>query len=342
MSREKCNIPSRDREGADPLGSAKDRSLTVAARVEVAARIGCVEVPRRHYLRIMSGCGGGRGTVHGLVVVLVSAGYIACAGCANNHKVIEPRPGPVAGLTAAEADARAEAVRRDPSAYLRRVADHCRALRQYTLLFTRYERRGLLQQMFGPERMRCWYRQQPFSVRMKWLDENLKYGESAYVAGQPDERVRFVTRWWVPPLLPPPGINKVDLQTPVLWGESKHPLTDFGLQRLMERTLKSLDDAGENVVVTYEGLLVLPQTGATVHHLHLAYSQALMRVPIQELYIDVATDLPAGTILKLASGRIDAAYFYEDLNPKVTLSDADFLLEVERARGRAPSPGARK
>ena len=108
--------------------------------------------------------------------------------------------------------------------------------------------------MFGPEHILCWFRRQPFSIRMKWQDEDLKYLESVYVAGQPGDKVRFVTRWWVPPLLPPPGINRVDLQTPVVWGESKRPLTDFGLERLMEQSVESLDAAGENVVVTYEGL----------------------------------------------------------------------------------------
>jgi hypothetical protein len=270
----------------------------------------------------------------------MSVGLVA--GCANNHRPSEPRPGPLKDLRPADADAKAEAVRRDPVGYIRKVAANCRSLQQYTLRFTRYERRGLLQHMHGPEHILCWFRREPFSVRMQWQDEDLKYLESAYVAGQQGDKVRFVTRWWVPPLLPPPGVNRVELQTPVIWGESKRPLTDFGLERLMEHSLESLDDAGENVVVTYEGLLHLPETGATVHHLHLLYPERLQRVPVQELYIDVANDLPAGTVLKYASGRIDAAYFYEDLNAKVALTDEDFLLDAERAARAGAAPGKEK
>jgi hypothetical protein len=273
--------------------------------------------------------------VVGLVLAL-GAGLLA--GCASNGNNIEPRAGQIAGLPPAEADARAEAVRRDPRAYLERVASNCRKLGCYELQLTRYERRGLLQQMYGPERIACWFRRRPFSVRMKWLDETIKYGESVYVEGQQGSKVRFVTRWWSPPLLPPPGINRIDPQASVTWGESKHPITDFGLERLMERTLVSTQKAGDDVVLSYMGLEVLPQTETTVHHLHLAYSENFLRVPIQELYVDVATDLPAGTVLKFGSGRIDAAYYYEKLNTSVRLTDDDFVLPAEREERAGPAP----
>ena len=49
----------------------------------------------------------------------------------------------------------------------------------------------------------------------------------------------------------------------------------------------------------------------------------LKKVPIQELYIDFETDLPAGTVLTYPSGKIDAAYFYRDLDTNVELTDED-------------------
>lgn len=253
------------------------------------------------------------------------------AGCAGGKQNIEPRPGEVKGLTPAEADARAAAVRHDPAAYLHQVAAKCRTLEQYTLKFERYERLGLLQTLRGPEHMQCWFRRQPFSVRMEWLDADVKYGQSVYVAGQAGDKVRFVTRRWSPPLLPPPSVNKVDLQAPVVWGESQRPLTDFGLERMMERTLDSYRRAGERVVLTYGGLCVLPNSERTVHHIHLEYPETYYRVPVQELYVDVVTDLPAGTVLKTRSGEIDAAYFYADVNPDVKLTDDDFVLDAERS-----------
>lgn len=259
-------------------------------------------------------------------------------GCASkNPPGIEPQPGQVTQLAAADADAKAEAVRRDPRAYLAHVAERCAELDEYTLEFTRYERRGWFGKMHGPERIAAWFRREPFSVRFLWLDEDVKYKESTFVEGQHDNRVRFVTRWWAPPLAPPPAINRIEPQDSVTWGESKHPVTDFGLERMVERTLTSMKQAGDQVVLTYEGLLQLPQTGDAVHHLHLEYAPSYAKVPIQDLYINVATDLPAGTVLKHESGKIDAAYYYDTLDTDVDLTDADFLLNVEREKAAAPA-----
>lgn len=261
----------------------------------------------------------------------------AGGGCAPAGRepvmALEPRH----ELAPREAEAKAEAVRRDPRAYLRLVAQRCRKLEQYTLRFTRYERRGLLGRLYGPEHIQCWFRREPFSIRMKWLNPDLKYDESVYVADRHGNKVRFVTRWWNPPLLPPPKINAVDLRTPVFWGESQRPLTDFGLERLLEQTVESLEAADGRVTVTYLGFA----PGTTTHHLRLVYEEGVQKVPIQELYIDAATDLPVATTLRHASGKVDATYIYEDLNTNVRLTDDDFLLTVERP-APPPVPTARQ
>lgn len=272
------------------------------------------------------------------VLGLLAAAVLWAPGCARREVGIEPRLGRLAGLPAAEADARADAIRRDPIGYLRKVADNCRALEEYTLTFTRQERRGLFKLLYGPERITCWFRRQPFSIRMKWLDPEVKYGESTYVEGQNGNKVRFVPRPGLFGL--PPRITAVDLQTPVTWGEAKYPLTTFGLERLMERTLRTMEAADEDVVVTYQGLMALSGSERIVHHLRLEYSPTRNKVPIQDLYIDVETDLPAATVLKYPSGRLDAAYLYEDLDRNVTLTDEDFLLEAERERGEATAEHA--
>jgi hypothetical protein len=268
-----------------------------------------------------------------------AVGLLACtllglAGCAKNHAVIEPRPGPLTGLKPAEADARAEAVRRDPIAYLHKVAEKCAGLEQYTITFTRQERRGLFARMQKRERISCWFRREPFSIRMKWLDPDIKYGESTYVAGQAGGKVRFVPRHGLFGL--EPRVTAIDVQTPVIWGEARYPVTDFGLDRMMQRTLRSLKAAGDAVTLSYEGLLQLPDSGRIVHHIHLEYTPSRHRAPIQEIYFDLETDLPAGTILKFPSGKIDAVYLYENINHAVALSDDDFLLEAERTRVDSP------
>lgn len=272
-----------------------------------------------------------------LSVHLLCLAVIVSTGCATNGRKIEPAHGPITELTAAEADARAEGVRRDPLGYLQRVAENCRSLSHYRLKFTRYERRGLLRILYGPEHIDCWFRREPFSIRMKWTDSDTKYGESVYIAGQYNNKVRFVPRIWMPPLLP--GINTIDLDTPVIWGEAKRPLTAFGLERLMEQTMDSVRGAGDELILRYDGLLRLEESGVTVHHLHIELPASRYKVNVQELYVEVATDLPAGTVLKFPNGMIDAAYFYAALDRSTPITDDDLVMDYERERARKKGGG---
>ncbi len=254
------------------------------------------------------------------------------AGCRSAAPITEPAPGRLDQFPRADLDNRVEQVKINPLAYLRETHGRCAELDQYTLNFVRQERRGLFGLLFGPEHISCRFRAEPFSVYMKWLDDDIKYGESVYVEDADQNRVRFVTRWWSPPLLPPPAVNRVSLMMPVTWGESKRPLTDFGLERLMARTLASIDTGSDQMVMQYQGLTQLPDDGPLVHHFHFEFPVTHQRVPVQDLYIDVNTDLPAGTILRLPDDRIDAAYFYTDVNTDVNLTDDDFLLPAEREK----------
>lgn len=268
-----------------------------------------------------------------LPLILSIALPLLSVGCGNHGrftKEIESYD----DLTPAQMETQAEQVRRDPVAYLHRVLQETRQLDEYTLEFIRYERRGAFGTLHGPERIRAWFRQDPFSVRLKWLDEDLKYDESVYVADQHEGQVRFVTRWWVLGLKAPPAINIVDLQTPVTWGEAREPLSQFGLQRLMERTMESLRESGNAAVIEYVGLEAMPDTNAPVHHIRLTYSDRQHKVPIQELFVDIRTDLPAGTELRHRDGRLEAAYFYFDIDTDVNLTDEDFLLGVERSEAQ--------
>jgi hypothetical protein len=102
----------------------------------------------------------------------------------------------------------------------------------------------------------------------------------------------------------------------------------------MDKSLAALDQDAKGVAVTYDGLVQMPGDGRTAHFVRLEYPASRNPAPIQELYVDVATDLPAGTVLRDAAGRIDAAYYYTDLDVRVKLTDDDFLLDGERGGSR--------
>lgn len=265
----------------------------------------------------------------------------AAASAANEQTAAAaPPPAPVTSVAPSASETPSTpgsaAIAANPLSFVERVGARCQAFDQYTVLFCRAERRGLLRTMSSMERIRCWWRKDPLSIRMKWLDNHPEYDESVYVAGQRDNKVCFVTRKPEPLLLPPPQINRVDLLTPVLFGKSKRPLTDFGLGAMMARVLENVERGRAVLKCTYEGVETLPD-GPRVHHIRIVYPTGSYPTPMVELYFDVATELPAGIVLKTADGRVDATYYFLDVDQKVHLTDADFLLEVERA---APSATA--
>jgi hypothetical protein len=260
---------------------------------------------------------------------LVASALLSAIGCTAAH-TITPVAGPLNHSTAQQVEARIAFVRQDPLAYLHRVAEKCAALEQYTLTFTRQERRGFFRRLQDPEVIACKFRRDPFSVYMRWLDPDIKYGESSYVAGQEENQVRFVPRHGLFGL--PPKVTRVDVQTPVIWGEARYPITDFGLQRMMERTFDSIRRAGDDWTISYEGLTKLSHSDRIVYYLRLEFSPALYQAPIQELFVDVETDLPACTRVLHRAGALEAAYVWADVNPNATLTDDDFLLDAERAQ----------
>lgn len=256
------------------------------------------------------------------------------AGCAA-RKPVSPLLGPRAGVAVDRTDAKAEAVRADPLAYLREVLENCRDLEQYTVDFTRQERRGLwLKNLRAPEHIACKFRREPFSIYMKWTDPDIKYGESTYVAGQENDQVRFVPRHGLFGL--PPAVTRVDLETPVTWGEARYPLTDFGLERMMERTMANVARAGDDVSISYRGLTTLAESDRVAHFLKLEFPPALFRTPVQELFIDVETDLPTCTRVLYESGELEAAYVWENVDPGARFTDEDFLLDAERGPVASP------
>lgn len=249
-------------------------------------------------------------------------------GCARAERaMVTALPETTAAVAANGAPFAAE---EDILAYLHRVHENTKRLEQYTVVLTRQERRGfgLLRRLHDPEEIHCWYRRTPLSVRFVWADPEVKYGESVYVRGEQRDRVRFSPRWW--PFWPRPEIVRVGLMTPVVWGEARYPVDEFGLEFLIRRTLLYVEQAEGRAEVEWLGTVPTPGQGRPAHRLRILYPAEQHAAPIQELLIDVERVLPAGTYSYFEDGRLDTSYVYTQLNTDVSLTDEDFLLERER------------
>ncbi|MCA9243077.1 MAG: DUF1571 domain-containing protein [Phycisphaerales bacterium] len=264
----------------------------------------------------------------GMALVIVSL------GCATRKPGIATNPLTATGPARLDADelsrlaVTAEEIAAAPDRFLGSCLAAAERLDHYSVTFTRMERRGLLNLPQGPERIAVLFRRSPFSVRMMWLDEHVKYGESTYVEGVDGSRVRFTPRRGVFGL--PPPLVRVDPQTPVAWGEARRPVTDFGVETLLRESLAALREAEETVRVTVAGAVAGGADGAAAILMRLRYPDESRRAPIQDLLIDLDTLLPLATWVRFPDERLDAYYYYEDLNPDAVLRDDDFLLIAER------------
>lgn len=269
-------------------------------------------------------------------------GYVVLAGLAIAMAVgtgcqTAPQGGPVAVVTQvpAPADSVAEAIRRDPLFFLRQVKTNCDAIPRYRMMFYRQERLGLFGSLTRMEKIAVQFRAEPFSVKFTWPDADSDYRESIYVVGANDGKliVRERRGW----LGLPPTTRRIDPMEAVKWGGSKRPITDFGLSRMMERTLATIDEPplGEPARIRYAGIDELEPTGTMAHHfVILRATTKASPCPRQDLWIDVETVLPAGSSLVLPDGKIDALYLYADVQADDSLSDEDFQLSVDQAEAK--------
>jgi hypothetical protein len=229
----------------------------------------------------------------------------------------------------------ADLIKHDPLAYLRQVQQRCDAIPKYRLTFYRQERLDMFQTLGKVEQIDVTFRAHPFSVKFAWDDPDSRFIESIYVAGK--NHGKLVVRERRGLLGLPPATYYVNPMDAVKLGQSKRPITDFGLSKMMERTIATIErpPGGVPARIEYRGLTRIDLTGQEAYHLVIKRAVAPGHPdPRQDLWIDVKTGLPAGTALYLPDGKLDASYFYADVRPNNSISDKDFRLGSAKPASR--------
>ena len=152
------------------------------------------------------------------------------------------------------------------------------------------------------------------------LNEDHEFAEALYVEGANDGKLRCLRRKGL--LGGRPSIQDYPPDFAVTFGRSINPITDFGVARLMQRVLQTLEearaaDAGPEVV--YEGIAELEYDALPVHHVSLQYPAT---APISSLKVDLLfhadTLLPAASYVRPGGERLQGRYIYMrfDLHPE--------------------------
>ena len=265
---------------------------------------------------------------------LLSLAVICASGCATPAKRIDQET----TTRTRDKSVGHSSIAEDPISYLRDVQLRCDALEQYRVTFHRQERLGLFQRLSEYERIQATFRREPLSIRFEWPDEKADFYECVYVAGANDDKLVVRERHGWMGLAP--QVRVVDTADPVKWGCSLSPITEFGLGKLIQKTLLPYDDPDIAAVTTttYLGLASLDDIEGDVHHIRIERPKIKsMRYVQQDIYVYADTGLPAGSDLYTASDRLAARYRYVDIDPNAQFTDTDFRLSQDHPTS-SPSP----
>ncbi len=242
------------------------------------------------------------------LAVTMIAGGMLLAGCTAGMKHGQPDADISAAATRAAASqaAATKAISLIKDAYAR-----SQSLQGYEIIFHRRERRGLLDRLSDWENIKVFYRKQPTSIKMTWLDPQSEYKDCVYVAGVNDDKVTVMPRKGLFGMAP--AALSVAPEMAVTFGKSLRPITEFGLAFMVRRTLERIEEAKRDggAKVTYAGITRLEKTGIKAHHIVVIYPAGFGQSGKQDLYIDAQTGYPAGSYLWRDNGQLLAAYLYE-------------------------------
>jgi hypothetical protein len=207
--------------------------------------------------------------------------------------------------------------RTDPVAFLENcLRRYNRTVKGYTCILQKQERiDGKLQRT---EVIEAAFREEPFSVLMKWKQGARQADAMLYVKGENDDQMlvlpsglfRFV------------GVVRRNPLGPEAKEASRYPVTEFGIKVGMQRTLASWQRARKQGILHVEflGVKRVPEAG---NRSCWVLRRTGYKKPEEDgitqltIYVDCENWLQVGSILKGAEGQLIGEYFFRDihLNP---------------------------
>ncbi len=264
---------------------------------------------------------------------------VSAAGCAGGDQkpIVSDVAGPVVFVKGYEESLRT--IRSDPAAYLARSLAATGEIDTLRAKFVRQERLGIFPRLMPAEHILAEYRDEPFSVRFTWLDEDSEFAQCVYVEGENNNNVALLPRKGFMGL--PPAVQNYPAPWGVAFQKTRNPITDFGPRRMMERTLERIEKARPHgqVKITVRGVTEVGPEKTPSYHFEILYPKGdQYACKLQDLYIGAKTDLPVETRLWLTEGdertteTLDAIYQYSEMRPNAEIGDKHFVIDHKPRR----------
>jgi len=196
----------------------------------------------------------------------------------------------------------------------------------------RMKRREVVSGVKQPEEvMAVKVRREPFSVHLKWLGNTNKGREVVYVQGKFDNKMQVLTADGDLPFIPGGSRWAFALDSPLVQGKSRYPITSTGLGSLIERYGKMVAaiEKGESRegAAKYVGKVKRPEFAAEVEAVHQklppSADTGLPKGGERWWYFDVTSGLPVLIVANDPNGEVEY-YCHDHIQWPVRLDDDDF------------------
>jgi hypothetical protein len=239
----------------------------------------------------------------------------------------EPPPG---------SEAEIAVIKADPVAYMNKSLVEARKVKTARMNFQRQDRLGLVPELRPLERMRTDFRETPFSVRFTWIDKDSEYLQAVYVEGTNDNKVALLPRTGL--FGGKPSVVSYPVNFAVAFGKSKKPITDFGPRLMLERLFDRIEKAKPfgGAKIQHVGVAKVGPGNEECHHIELLFPKKdEFPCKLLDLYVNINSRLPVAVYLwlteeerKRTDQTLDAMYIYGEMQPNVTLSENDFVIDA--------------
>jgi hypothetical protein len=203
--------------------------------------------------------------------------------------------------------------KKDPVAFLEAcIRRYDREVKGYTTTLRKQERIG--DRLQRSELVAAAFREDPFSVLMRWREGGQQASAVLYVKGQNGDQILVRPAG----LLSVAGIVARDPNGSDAKKNSRYPLTEFGIKIGMQRTLESWQKArkDDNLHIEYLGVKRIKEAGDRPCWV---LKRTRYKKPEEDgiteltLYIDKENWLQVGNVLKGEEGRLIGEYFFRDI-----------------------------
>ncbi|MFW5839595.1 MAG: DUF1571 domain-containing protein [Planctomycetota bacterium] len=217
--------------------------------------------------------------------------------------------------------------RTDQAALLQRCLEHYQAnYRNFTCTFTKQERiAGVLREA---QRVQVWFRDEPFSVAMKWLENPGAGDRLLYAEGKYDNKmlVRPAVGWQR--ALVGNRVAK-DLDDPAVKSQSLRPVSMFGFARNLQDLIRvyRLAEKRGDLESSFEGYAEVDGRQCMVLVRRLPQNPDY---PAEKttLYIDAEYLVPTAIRAETAEGQLVSNYLYRDLQFNQSMDEDTFTPEA--------------